>query len=318
MLNHLYVDSRARSLALYPNTDRYSVKVELKGVVRLNLLEMYLQIHPSLLSANASHIDYEEEDTGLRYSAMVPPSQYTVKQLVKAVEAAMKRYGGQSYRIRNNGRTGLLAISAPGRFAILGNSGVNADDGLVNHLGFGYNDPVMSREQVAPFPVDTPITPFVDVYIAEVPAIATKVARYRTPNRTLFTGTPETYQCNIVARIPILTTSEPEQERVYYRAHELDMIDSKCIPTAMDKLTIGFLDQFGRPVQVGEHNITMLVETAARGTAVTRTLEGYEEPQLENEAPPARKPPNTLANAQVALLFVLCLMTFIQYFTTNR
>ena len=284
-------------------------------MVRINLLEMYLQIHSSLLSANASHIDFEEEVSGLRYSAMLPPSKYTVKQLVKAVETAMNRYGGQSYRARIDDRSGLLTISASGRFAILGNSGVNADNGLVNHLGYGYNDTDMSTHQTAHFPVDSPLTPFVDMHIAELPAIATKVARYRTPNRTLFTGTPETYQYNIVARIPIFTTFEPEQERVYYRSHELDMIECQCIPTAMDKLTIGFLDQFGRPVQVGEHNMTMLVETIARGTAVTRTVEGYEEPTYE--PPPDLAPSNKLANAQVALLFMLCLMTALQYFTVR-
>ena len=307
---HVYVDSRARSLALYPSTERYSVKVELSGIVQINLLEMYLKIHPTMLSMNTRHIDFEEAD-GRQFSVQVSPSQYSSLQLVRAIATAMTSEGSQTYRAAVDDSNGLLTIRSNKVWALKGNSGVNAATSMVNYLGYGYNDTGTGLSHTASFPLDVPTTPFVDICIEELPVVATKSVRYRTPNRTLFTGTPETYMCNIVARVPLLTTTESEQERVFFRATELDMINMPCAPSYFDKLTFSFYDQFGVPVSVGEHNLTLLVDAGAS----IPVAPGLESLGTEGFTQNLRNAfPRKAVNAQTALLLVLCLLTVMQYF----
>lgn len=278
---------------------------------------MYLQVRPGMINLRSCHLDFMEND-GRKFSVSIAQRQYSRNELIKAIVTVMKSAGAQSYDANTNNDGQLLTIRSPQPFALLGNSGANADQSIMNHLGFGIIDTDLRTAHTAFFPIDTPLTPFIDVQVAELPPIGTKEARVRVPNRTQFTGVPETQVSNIVTRVPIFTTTDSEQERIYYRAEDTDLITQPFQPMTLDKMTFAFFDQYGNTVDIGEHNITLMVHTESVASRLksSRPAPSFTENFVSEPTPGIVHPSSKIINLQTFFLFILTVVS--TFFVVTR
>ena len=247
----LHFDSKCRNFKLYPDTKHYAIKYDLRHVVRVNLTELYFQLPPTTVASNI--VQYESE--GIVHTVKVPVKHYTRRELLETLRKAL----GQGFHVSyEHGRVGIRSET---EVRFLFNSGSHFAHSLHPYLGFTDADTECGIEHRANFEMQMPLSHYLDVSIAELPEAACKKAVRRRQNLTDFTARPELQAESIVARIPLgLQLDETPNDAIMYRATAEDLMQEYFRPSTFGQLTFSFRDQYGHPISIGEHSLTLLCE----------------------------------------------------------
>ena len=262
------VESRNRSLTLYPNAYDYSVSLErvARGVVSFNISSVIIKKSYTAVNKFNMYMDYQEN--GYQPQTMIIPiGDYTEDSILETIETYLNdnTQSGATYTIYRDSTTELVTFSISGGTTnFLFNSGSNSAYGIYTNLGFSVKDTGYISLVSASFRVDLDPS-YVDLIIKEIPIIASKKTLRYTRNLNDWTGHPQLVELDVVARIPL---DNEDETRKYYSAKETDFTNVYFKPMDFPKLSIQFIDNFGKFYDPGEHTIqfqiTMLRDNLSR------------------------------------------------------
>ncbi len=82
-----------------------------------------------------------KEDGGAEINVAIPTDSYTLAELAQAIQDAMNAAGGQVYTVAISAHDEFV-FSAPGKFQLLGVTGLNAAISILPEIGFGVPTPI--------------------------------------------------------------------------------------------------------------------------------------------------------------------------------
>ena len=262
------VESRNRSLTLYPNTYDYSVSLErvARGVVSFNISSVIIKKSYVAVNKFNMYLDYQENGFG-SHTMIIPVGDYTEDSILETIETYLNdnTQSGATYTVSRDSTTELATFSISGGTTnFLFNSGANSAYGIYTNIGFPVKDTGYTSLVSASFRIDLDPS-YVDLIIKEIPMIATKKTLRYTRNLNDWTGHPQLVELDVVARIPL---DNEDETRKYYSAKENDFTNVYFKPMDFPKLSIQFIDNFGKFYDPGEHTIqfqiTMLRDNLSR------------------------------------------------------
>lgn len=263
----LVVNSRMRSLELYPNTWQYVVALpdRLRNVVRVALVQAVLPNSQLTVHRFNCYLQLALAD-GVPITVTLPAGNREPTLLMAELQGLLAAYlAGVSVTL--DPATARVTIAAAEPFSLLFSTGTSAANSIHRALGFASSDTPLAQSVTGAYTLQLPPAAYVTVAVDEVPESATM--RYLSnahESGPQFSGQPEQAQRNVLALVPLDNAYNTNK---FYTAERAG--DEACTQFSqqdMAQLTIRLYDDQGAPYDSNgaDHTLVFAVTTAEPGS----------------------------------------------------